>query len=150
MKRHELQLPANIQGMWDHDTLKGLKQKPPGEKSRSAAPIRNRIYVSNPAHAAVEDVSALCGVLKKAAVGDSYLTKHAFTSDSTKALYGQQHNTCLPTLKPLVAANVLTSFMATKLAGSGLKLCHLWIAHTHDESAKFFLEDCNRLKSTPD
>ena len=52
----------------------------------------------------------------------------------------------MATLTLLVKAKVISNSMASKIAGNGLMLCHLRMAHLRNETdgiAKLFAEACN-------
>ena len=131
------------------DTLEVLKRQLPGQKSYALGQLHLSVLGEKfSAHSAVEDVSALGRVLAKAAVTARCITSRTYTSKSAESQvqYGKKCSICMPTLTPLVKAKVISNSMACKIAGSGLMLCHLRMAHLRNETdgiAKLFAEAFN-------
>ncbi len=90
------------------------------------------------AHNAIGDVKANVEIILKLATPVSSLSCYSFSTKyvGKKHKYLKSNNGNLSSLQRLIESNTITKGMAQKIAGSGLHLAHLKLAHSRDETMR--------------
>ena len=109
------------------DTLPLFQSFLPGRKSYKQEALVKDSGMNYNAHDALEDCRALSSLINHHHIPNRYMFENSFTYDYalSKCRYRVQKQENLQSLTPLLDNKVITSYMASKIACSGLSYNHL-------------------------